>query len=227
MTLRRPLVLAAASALALVGLSGCATGFRANVSRFHQAIPPPEQGATFVVMPDDPGLRGSLEFAHYADFVAAHMTALGYRAAADPASAQLVVRLDYGVDKGREQLRSTGFGPDPFFADPFYYGSFPGYYRGWRGRYRFGFYDPFMWGGAGYDDVRSVTVYQSQLRMKIDKVAGGRVFEGTAHAQSLSNRLTYLVPNLVDALFIDFPGKDGEEVKVTIAPEPKAKTARR
>ena len=226
MTLSRPLILAAASALALVSLSGCASDFRANVSRFHQAIPPPEQGASFTIMPDDPSLRGSLEFAHYADFVAAHLTALGYKAAADPASAQLVVRIDYGVDKGRERVRSSGFGPSPFFADPFFYDPFyPSYYRGWRGRYRMGFYDPFMWGG-GYDDVRSFTVYQSQLRMKIDKVAGGRVFEGTARAQSLSNKLIYLVPNLVDALFTDFPGKDGEDVKVTIAPEPKGKASK-
>ncbi len=63
----------------------------------------------------------------------------------------------------------------------------------------------------------------SQLKVRIDKADGGRVFEGTASAQSLSNKLTYLVPNLIDAVFQGFPGKNGEQVKVTIAPEPAKK----
>jgi hypothetical protein len=173
-------------------------------------------------MPDDPRNAGSLEFAHYADLVAQRLTDLGYARAVDPANAQLVVHLDYGVDKGTERYRSSGL-VYPGFYDPFYSAYWgPRYYRGWRGRYAFGFYDPFFW-GPGYDDIESFTVFQSQLKLKIDKADGGRVFEGTAKALSLSNKLTYLVPNLVDALFQGFPGKDGEEVKVTIAPEPKKK----
>ena len=76
---------------------------------------------------------------------------------------------------------------------------------------------------SGGNDVESYVVYQSQLRMKIDKADGGRVFEGSAKAQSLSDKMTYLIPNLMDALFSGFPGKNGEEVQVTVAPEPKPK----
>lgn len=221
MTRMRSLTLATAAALALGGLSACTSSFKADVARFQQL--PPAQGQSFTVMPGDQSLAGSLEFGHYADLVAQRLTQQGYTRAADPAAAQLVVSLDYGIDKGTQRIRSSGLGRSSFGGwggwgyDPFYYS---GFYRGWRGRYAFGWYDPFMW-GPGNDDIESYVVYQSQLRMSINRAGGERLFEGTARAQSVSSKLTYLVPNLIDALFTGFPGQNGEEIKVTVAPEPK------
>jgi hypothetical protein len=148
------------------------------------------------------------------------MSRYGYVPAADPARAQLVVRIDYGVDQGRERVRTTGFAPDPFL-----YGRFGrGWGGGWGGRYMYGFNDPFLFGG--YPQVDSYTVYGSVLKLRIDKVGTGKaLFEGTASAQSLSNKLTYVVPNLIDAMFTNFPGNSGEDVKVTVAPEPKKQAA--
>ena len=40
-----------------------------------------------------------------------------------------------------------------------------------------------------------------------------------AQAVSSSNRLQYLVPNLVEAMFTDFPGNSGETLRISIAPE--------
>lgn len=197
-----------APAVALAALSGCANNFNAQVARFQQL--PPAQGETFAVVAEDNRKAGGLEFAHYADLVSEQMVRYGYHPAADSASAQLLVRVDYDVDQGRERVRSTGMGMDPFF-----YG-YP--YRGWRGRFMYGFNDPFLYGG--YNSIDSYTVYSSVLKLRIDKVGTGKaLFEGTARAQSLSNKLTYLVPNLVDAMFTNFPGNSGEEVKVTVAPE--------
>src|SRR3546814_8482880 len=60
------------------------------------------------------------------------------------------------------------------------------------------------------------TLFRS-LTMKIDRVSDRkRLFEGTAQAQSLSNNLTYLVPNLIEAMFTNFPGQSGETVRVKI-----------
>ncbi|MCE7795734.1 DUF4136 domain-containing protein [Sphingobium sufflavum] len=218
MTGTRFLKMVAAPALALVALSGCATGFNANVSRFQQL--PPAQGESFTVVPEDSRKAGGLEFAHYADLVAQQMGRFGYVRAADPAAAQLVVRVDYDVDQGRERVRTTG----GFGADPFLYGGYAGYGYGrrwgWGGRWGYGFNDPFLFGG--YPQVDSYTVYGSTLKLRIDKSSNGKaLFEGTASAQSLSNKLTYVVPNLIDAMFTNFPGNSGEEVKVTVAPEPK------
>ncbi len=182
MTNTRLLTIAAAAFAALAGLTGCASSFNANVTRFHETLPPPAQGQSFTVVPDNPQNAGSLEFGHYADQVAERLTGLGYARSADPANAQLIVHLDYGVDKGSERIRSSGFG---FGPSPFYYGG-PRIIRTRRGSYLVGgFYDPFLWGpswGSGFNDIESYTVYQSQLKLRIDSSGGGRVFEGTSSA---------------------------------------------
>lgn len=210
--------------LLLAGLAACATPFKADVSRYSAQLPAPT-GETFAVVADDPALAGGLEFAQYADFVETQMERLGY-AQASPEDATLLVRFDYGVDKGRERIRTTGF-HDPFYSPwygyhrPFYRSRF-GYHRGFHrsrfygSRWGYGFYDPWF----GGPEVRSYTVYTSGIDMKIDRAADGeRLFEGKAEALSTSNRLQYLVPNLVDAMFTDFPGNSGETVRISIKPE--------
>ena len=208
---RRVTRLGFAGAIAL-GLAACAPSFKADVSRFQAQLPAP-QGQTFAVVADDPALAGGLEFALYADLVAAEMAELGYVEAAGPEAATLLVRFDYGVDNGRERVRSTGT------ADPFYrpWGRFGGF--GYRRAYAFGFYDPFLAG----PEVRSYTVYTSDIDLKIDNATTGeRLFEGQAQAVSRSNRLQALVPNLVDAIFTDFPGGNGETLRITIREDGKS-----
>ncbi len=207
--------------IVLASLAACATPFRADVTRFESQLPAP-QGETFAIVADDPALAGGLEFSQYADLVRAQMSRLGYTQAASPEAASLLVRFDYGVDNGRERVRTTGFS-DPFY-DPWYgYGRL-GYGRLGYGprsrfygsRWGFGFYDPWF----GGPDVRSYTVYTSGIDMKIDRTATGeRLFEGKAQALSTSDRLQYLVPNLVEAMFTDFPGNSGETVRISVAPE--------
>jgi hypothetical protein len=206
--------------LMVAGIAACAQPFNARVQRFASQLPAP-QGQTFAVVADDPALSGGLEFAQYARLVEAQMAKLGYTPASSPASANLIVRFDYGVDKGRERVRSTGF-VDPFYSPWYGYGRRGGYYGrpiGYHGRgaWGYGFYDP--WFDGGYE---SYTVYTSGIEVKIDRREGGeRLFEGKAEALSTSNRLPYLVPNLVEAIFTDFPGDSGETVRISIAPEKK------
>jgi hypothetical protein len=214
--------------LALGALAACATPFNANVKRYQSQLPAP-QGQTFAVVAEDPAMAGGLEFAQYADYVEGNLTRLGYTQAASPDNADLLVRFDYGIDQGRERVRRTGFS-DPFY-DPWYgYGRFGysrfGYSRlgwgpSWGGRgsfgrpWSYGFYDPFFDNGL---DV--YTVYNSAIEMKIDRRSTGeRLFEGRAEAVSTSNRLQYLVPNLVQAMFTDFPGRSGDTVRISVAPE--------
>ncbi len=153
------------------------------------------------------------------------MRELGYTQAASPQDATLLVHFDYGVDNGRERVQSTGFG----YRDPFYRGWYdyqPVIFRDRRGNahvsyiptrsWGYGFYDPWF----GGPDIDSYTVYTSGIEMKIDNAATGeRLFEGKAQALSTSNRLQYLVPNLVEAMFTDFPGDSGKTVRISIAPE--------
>lgn len=204
----------------VIGLSACATPFKADVSRFAVPLPAP-QGQTFAVVAEDPKLAGGLEFGLYADLVAKEMEELGYTRAASPETANMLVRFDYGVDNGRERIR-TDPGVGVGFVDPYFgrfgrFGGFGGFNRG----YAFGLYDPFL-GGFGGPEVRSYTVYTSDIELKIDSTADGkRLFEGKAEAVSRSNRLPALVPNLVDAIFTDFPGGSGETVRITIKDDGK------
>lgn len=205
-------IAAAALPLALLTLGACATSFKADVARF-QSMPAP-QGQTFFVEPADPGNRGGLEFSQYAALVGQRLAAQGYQPAASRDAANLIVTLDYGVDSGREKIYTT-----------------PGMYRpfgrpwgpwGFRSSYWHGWHDPFWWDPWDYPEVRSYTYYTSYLDMTINRAGTGqRLFEGKAKARSRTDSLPQLVPNLVEAMFTNFPGRSGEEVKITIPPPRK------
>ncbi|MEY4270707.1 MAG: hypothetical protein RLZZ58_1923 [Pseudomonadota bacterium] len=226
-------VRAAVAAAALLALSACAaTPFRADVARFQSQLPAP-QGQSFTIAANDPALAGGIEFGQYARMVAGELSGYGYREAAPGERADMVVRLGYGVDQGKERVRREPAFYDPFY-DPFYSPFYrrglyrPAYVSGYHGRgFVYGLYDPWMWGGYGAfgrDELRVYTVYGSALDMNIVRADNGeRLFEGRAEAQSRSNNLQHLVPNLVEAMFTGFPGNSGEKVRITVAPPPKAK----
>jgi hypothetical protein len=223
MLLKRVIIALAAPA-ALLATSACTTGFPAQVSRF-QALPAP-QGQSFIIEAVDMENRGGLEFSHYANVVRSHLVAQGYREANSRADATLVVSLDYGVDNGREKIVSR---PDPFYGSGFGQGYGFGFrrpyfsrfgYRGYRSSpFYYGWHDPF-WGGG--DRIDSFTVYHSFVDLDIRRASDGQaVFEGLAQAQSRTNRLQALVPNLVEALFTGFPGNSGETVRITVPDDPR------
>lgn len=203
---------------ALALLAACATGFNADVKRF-QALPAP-QGQSFYIQPG-PKTQGGLEFSTYANAVSQRLSAVGYRPAETAQGASLVVTLDYGVDRGREQIQSR-----PGYGGGFGYGAgWPYYYR-LNGRavrpFGYGWYDPFWAGPWGGPEISSYTVYDSYLDMRIVSAADGRsVFEGRAESRTPSNDLTRLVPNLVSAMFTDFPGNSGQRTRVTVPREKK------
>ncbi|PNU03226.1 DUF4136 domain-containing protein [Novosphingobium guangzhouense] len=214
----------AAAAVLLMALAACATPFKADVSRFATQLPAP-QGQSFAIVADDPKLSGGLEFSQYASLVGERMAKLGYTPVEDPAKATLIVRFNYGVDNGRERVRSTGMGMGGYgpwgawgpYGGGFYGRGFYGRGFGWGGPWRYGWYDPFF-----DNSIQSYTIYTSGIDLKIDRaVDGQRLFEGKAEAVSTSNRLQYVVPNLVEAMFTNFPGNSGETVRITVAPEKK------
>jgi len=226
MSFRRKILTFVAPAAFLLA-AGCAQPFQANVSRF-QMMPPPD-GQTFVVQPSDPRMQGSIEFETYAQQVAGRLTALGYRPA-EAGRATLVVTMDYGVDNGHTQIVTTpGFGPAWGWGP---YGAWGvGYRHGitrFHGRrvYGRGFYygwdDPFWYDPFGYPEVNSYTFFISHLNMKSRRAGDGQVlFEGKASARSTDQALPHIVPNLVEAMFTGFPGRSGEDVRITIPPPPK------
>ena len=208
--------------LALVaGLSACtAPGFKADVSRFAVPLPAP-QGQTFAVVAEDPKLAGGLEFAQYASVLSQEMVAEGFVPAASADSADLIVNMDYEVVDTKMQVYRSydsfgGYWGGYWGRHPFYYGRHPR-----RTAFMFGFYDPWFDSPMRRQEV---TVYTTQLDVRIDRrLDDTRLFEGKAMARSNTNNLTKVVPNLVAAMFTDFPGNNGETVKITVMPEPKSK----
>jgi hypothetical protein len=206
-------------AWALAGRSACAAPVNADVSHFATQLPAPA-GQTFTVLPQDPALTNSLEFRQYAQDVANHVAALGYTPVNDPAQATLLVHFDYGVDRGRERVTSSPGFYDPFYSPWYGYGGYRGrrgYYGGY-GPWGYGWYDPFFG-----PDISSYTVYTSGINLTIERAVDHvRLFEGKAQAVSTSNHLQYVVPNLIQAMFTNFPGNSGETVRISIAPENQA-----
>jgi hypothetical protein len=208
-------ILVGASALTL---SACTTGLQTRVSRY-QAMPAP-QGQSFAVVPMDPANSGGLEFSRYAELVAQQMQGQGYARAASVDQATMVVRLGYGVDNGHTEIVS-----DPFTGSRFGFGFGRGWGHPYYGRRSFlwGWNDPF-WYGDG--DIRSYTYYVSQLDVQIRrKVDNASLFEGKAKARSRNDNLARVVPSLVTAMFTGFPGNSGEEIKITVPPEPRQANA--
>ncbi len=229
MTMKRAL-LALAAPIALLGMSGCATDFHANVARF-QRLPAP-QGQTYAIQPTNPMDRGGLEFATYANEVSGHLAQLGYRPATPGAPADMIVQLGYGVDHGQQKVTTTpgfggygGYGPGwGGFGGGFGYGRFGGF-GGFGGRgWGYGWGGFGGWGdGFGYPDVESYTIYSSMLTMNITRADGARLFEGRARAHSTTDDLTHIVPNLIEAMFTGFPGNSGQDIRITVAPRQKPK----
>ena len=228
----RKFAAAAALGVAALGLSACATGLTSQVTRYQPAAIP--MGASFYVVPKqgpaDP------QFYRYASMVSQQLAAKGFRPAGTPQTADVLVKVDYGVDEGVTEYRPDyygpgfggGFGPYGFgspFYDPFwgvYYGR--PYFSRWGGYpFYYGWNDPFWYGGyGGYGDVREYTVYKSFLDMDIVRRGDNApLFEGHAKARSQTDSLDKLVPDLVTAMFTGFPGRNGETVKITVPPSRK------
>jgi len=210
---------AAMLGVAALGLSACASSITSTVSRY-QAMPA-AQGQTFFVVPGGGmATNGGLEFQRYAGIVAQQLQARGYAPAASAQSATMLVQLGYGIDQG--QVRYV---EDPFYRSRFGYGyGSPFFYPrfGYRSRFSYGWDDPFWYGGYG-GGVDSYVEYHSQIDLHIRaRGSNAPLFDGRAQARSQTDRLDVVIPSLVEAMFTNFPGQNGETVKITIPTKPKS-----
>jgi len=191
-------IAAAIAGLALLG--ACASPFEARVQSFQTM--PPAQGQTFVVKPADASQPASLEFQSYASLVSAQLQQLGFRPAAGADSAELMVLMDFGAGPGRERLATR-----PGMATS----SWGWYGRGWHGRSPMwwgSFYDPFWGSSWNQPEVYSFTVYPAFLEIDIIRASDKTpLFEGRAETTTRVNDLPSTMPQLVNALFTDFPGE--------------------
>ena len=218
----RQFAAAASLSIAALSLSACAESISTTVSRY-QAMPAP-QGQTFFVVPDSPmAANGGLEFQRYAGIVAQQLQGHGYAPATGPADATMIVQFGYGMDKGTVRYQDYGFYPyaglSGYWGSPFHH---PAY--GWGGSYLWGWNDPFWYGGG----IDSYIEYHSQIELHIRQAkTNAPLFDGRAQARSYTDRLDVVVPSLLDAMFMGFPGQNGETLKITIPPRQNGQPAPR
>lgn len=221
----RQLVSSAAIGLAALGLSACATGLDTKVTRYQPATIP--AGQSFYVMPAEGA--STPKFYRYAQMVTQQLASKGFRPAGAPQVADMIVRLHYGVDQGRtEVVNHPVYGPGYGYGgiggyNP-YWGVYHGrpYYSRWSSYpFYYGWNDPFWYrsgfGGLGAGGSHQYTVYKSHLDMDIVQRANNApLFEGHAQARSQTDDEDVLVPNLIQAMFTGFPGRNGETVRITV-----------
>ncbi len=184
---------------ALLLVSGCtASGFRADVTRFHNMPAPYNGGAGegVLIEPLDPEKAG-LQFAAYADVVGAHLGALGYQPAKDT-TPQIIARIDYSITE------------QPAIRDD----SGPRIGVGLGGGSRHvggGISTSFNLGGG------PKPVYLSRLLVVlVAKDSGQVLFEGSAQNLGKNPDLSALIPLLAEALFTGFPGVSGSSERIEV-----------
>ena len=206
-----------AAPLAMLIIAACTTPFRADVARFQQM--PTPAGQSYYIQPADDDKAGGLEFAAYANLLAAELSQYGYIQASSAQDATLLVSMEYSIDNGRQYVVTSPGYHGSYCCHPLLF--YSPYYQSlrWHSPYYRGWYGPLFDRGFGYPEVRSYTIYTSQLDLQIARAADGKsVFEGRARARSRNDALTELVPNLIEAMFTNFPGNSGEQVRITVHP---------
>lgn len=186
--------------LAALIVSGCASKFTADVTRFND-LPPPA-GETVQIVGKDPLLERGLEFASFANLVGAALERQGYRPPVAGEQADIVAAIAYGVGPGRQPLRGEGGGTSVGV----------GVGGGSGGGLGVGLGAAFDLSGGGKDPV-----HVRSLTLELTRVADDRrLFEGRAISEGRNNDLGSVMPYLVEALFKDFPGQNGETIEVRL-----------
>ncbi len=198
--------LLAATAVALI--AGCALGpqiVHTQVTNYNEwATLPADRSFAFSRTLE---YQSSLELKSYEDIVRDELTLKGFQYVPDASQANLIVTLRPSSTTTRLRVR------DPWF-DPFWYP-----YGGFYGRRTFGWYgyDPYW---SSFDSFYSspVDVVNRRLEMDIDSksTSGKRYYEGRVETSSNADSFKAVVPYLVQALFVDFPGNNGQTRQVDV-----------
>lgn len=180
--------------LLLTALGACQPALRADVTRFY-SLPPVAAGQTFAVAPD-PGQAGDLEFQHYSVLLSGALQARGFPLATPDKGADVIATLHYGNVGSHTEVYSE---PGPMWGRP-----------GWGGWHP---YPP---------EITSLTYYSQFVDVALFDGAAWRagerrmLYQGRALTESGARDLNISMPYLLRALFSDFPGLNGQTVRVVV-----------
>ncbi|MDA5193414.1 DUF4136 domain-containing protein [Govanella unica] len=186
-------------------LAGCAEQISSDVTRFNQLTLAP-QGETVAVVAADKNLEKSMEFGQYAARLQEKLMAQGYRMPVAGTLPDIMAELDYGVTPGPAGLRDSQRSPVSVGV------GMSGGSGGWHGGgVGVGVSTGFGLGGSSDGDA----VFTRRLGLVMTRTRDNmRVFEGRVVSTGGTADLGQVMPYLMNALFTDFPGKNGETRKI-------------
>jgi hypothetical protein len=201
-------------------LAGCQSShFAAQVSQFHR-LPRNGEGLTFMVAPADKAKNESLEFETYAQRIVAELQARNFSQADHLEKSELLVFVDYGTDSGTVET----------YAVPVY-GYYPDEFHRMHGvtsegkRFSAQVYESGGFVPLGYTE-RVRTLYRRNLRVEIvntEEWRRGRTvksYEGRVVSMGPENEIAMIMPLMIRALFLDFPGTSGATRTIVLDPDP-------
>lgn len=194
--------------------TGCGQAIHSQVSSFHQ-LPRGEQEYTYAFIPLKEQ-RNNFDFMLYEERVRAHLNARGF-VPAQFEKAEYIVALAYESDRGEGT-----FATYPIIGQG---GSSSFRLSGTTHAYTNTLYSSLVEHSPAQDVALESGDHSSVLRLDIvrrESIGHGRlekVYEGEV-ISSDGRELTSVVPAMIEALFEDFPGNDGEVRQVTSASVP-------
>lgn len=201
----------------LLALGACAPRFSADVTQFHPQPEPEPQ--SFILVPLDAAKGDTLEFASYASLVVNELQARGYRQIDNARDSEVVARLDYEIGPGMTETYSRPV-----------YSYYPGTYHTVWGhtsdgrRFSARVYDHGGYVHTGYASESRI-VYRRTLTLDMVDAAAWRrgqtekVYEGRVVSVGAAAELARVMPLMVRALFVDFPGASGTTYTVVLPGE--------
>ncbi len=192
--------------LLLVFLSGCAT-IDATTSRFY--APDYKNSGTIAVIASVAEVNNSLEFAHYKPRFENKLAANGYTIVSNPSDAKYVALVAYGIDEGQSGVVATpifgqtGGGTTTFSSYGASYYTMPTY-------------------GMVGSSTQSITRYSRAIALDIVDAASikegkpKKVFELRTKSVGRSSAISCVFNEMLDAMFMDFPGVSGKAKSVTL-----------
>lgn len=197
------------SAIALMLFLLACRGVQTELTPFHTfSDAATAQGKTFIVLPNK-AQEGSLEWATYSNLVAQKLESKGLRRVESARAADYAVSLTYAIDGGRTTSSSI-----PVFGQT---GGGTTYTTGTVGSSSVSAtsYTPPTYGVTGYS-TSTDTVYGRAVRITIMDVQKSLaqnkrvlVYEATGKSEGSTGNINVVLPSIIDAMFVDWPGKSG------------------
>ncbi|KMP10267.1 hypothetical protein UR09_06835 [Candidatus Nitromaritima sp. SCGC AAA799-A02] len=191
---------------------------RSNVTSFHNISGKIEKN-TIKVVPFDRSLENSLQFQSYAKTIASFLKSSGFSITDENQEPDYIVFVSYGIGSGKESLVSTPVfgqtGGGTTFESGSVYGS------GGSVSYSGSSYTMPTYGIVG-SSTSSITQYTrnlaidivdaSSLKTKIPK----KIYEGRVKSTGKCGDVNYVMDEMVQSMFRDFPGTSGVSKRIDI-----------